>query len=297
MSNNTLRLGEQSLSRPKPRRNMKRLRLSALPIYLLLALGSLFMVIPFLWMLSTSLKDYTKVFLFPPQIIPEPIAWDNYVQVFQQQPFQLYFFNSLYIATLVTVGTGFLASLAGFAFAKLKFPFRNVIFLVLLSGMMIPTEVTAIPLFVGMSNVGLTNTHFPLIVPPILGAEGMFGVFLLRQFFLTIPDELMEAANIDGCAPWGTFMRIMLPLATPAIATLSIFTFLTSWNDFFNPLIYLNSQNLFTLPLALSLFTDQSGTQWNLLMAASVMATAPLLLVFFVAQKRFIEGVALTGFK
>ncbi len=271
--------------------------LQALPAYALLTLVSLVITVPFFWMVSTSLKDYTKVFLFPPQWIPNPIAWDNYTLVFEQQPFQLYFFNSLYIAVLVTLGTCLLASLAGFSFAKLNFPFRNTIFLVLLSGMMIPTEVTAIPLFVGMSNIGLANTHFPLIVPPIMGAEGMFGVFLLRQFFLTIPQDLVEASKIDGCSPWGTFWRVMLPLATPALATLSIFTFLTSWNDFFNPLIYLNSQNLFTLPLALSLFTDQSGTQWNLLMAASVIATAPLLIVFFVAQKRFIEGVALTGLK
>jgi len=248
-------------------------------------------------MVSTSLKDQTKVFVFPPQWIPDPIVWDNYPKVFERQPFQLYFFNSLYIAVTVTVGTAIFAALAGYAFAKLRFPFKNVIFVVLLSSMMIPAEVTAIPLFIGLTNFKLTNTHFPLIVPPILGAGGMFGVFLLRQFFITIPGELDEAAKIDGCNPWTTFWRIMLPQAIPALATLSIFTFLNSWNDFFDPLIYLSSKELYTLPLALSTFTDQTGTDWHLLMAASVMATLPLLLVFFLAQKRFIEGVALTGLK
>lgn len=282
-------------NRPKSL-NLKK-GLAALPIYGLLSLVSLLVIVPFLWMVSTSLKDPTKVFVFPPQWIPDPIVWDNYGKVFEKQPFQLYFFNSLYIAILVTLGTCLFASLAGYAFARINFPFRNVIFIVLLSSMMIPTEVTSIPLFLGLTNLSLANTHFPLIVPPILGAGGMFGVFLLRQFFITMPGELEEAAKMDGCNPWTTFLRIMLPQATPALATLSIFTFLNSWNDFFDPLIYLSSKELFTLPLALSMFTDQSGTEWQLLMAASVMATVPLLLVFFIAQQKFIEGVALTGLK
>lgn len=273
-------------------------RLAAIvPSYLGLLAVSLLMIVPFFWMVSTSVKDETKVFQFPPQWWPDPLRFDNYSKVFETQPFHLYFFNSLYIATLVTVGTCLCASLAGYAFARLNFPFKNVIFLVLLSSMMIPTEVTAIPLFIWMSNLNLANTHFPLIVPPMLGAGGMFGVFMLRQFFITMPADLDEAAKIDGCTPWGIFWRIMLPQATPALAALSIFTFLHSWNEFFEPLIYLSSKELYTLPLALSLFTDQSGTQWHLLMAASVMATVPLLTVFFFAQRRFIEGVALTGLK
>ncbi len=283
------------INRPKPL-NFKKV-LSALPIYGALTLISALVIVPFLWMVSTSLKDPTKVFVFPPQWIPNPLKWDNYTEVFNRQPFQLYFFNSLYIAVLVTLGTCLFASLAGYAFARIKFPFRNVIFVVLLSSMMIPTEVTSIPLFLGLTNLNLANSHFPLIVPPVLGAGGMFGVFLLRQFFITLPGELEEAARMDGCSPWTTFLRIMLPQATPALATLSIFTFLNSWNDFFDPLIYLSSKELYTLPLALSMFTDQTGTEWQLLMAASVMATIPLLVVFFLAQKKFIEGVALTGLK
>jgi len=265
--------------------------------YMLLISVSIVILMPFAWMVTTSLKHRTKIFLFPPQWIPEPIVWSNYVEVFTRQPFHLYFWNSAYIAVLVTAGTCIFAALAGYAFAKLSFPFKNAIFLILLSSMMIPTEVTAIPLFNWMSQLGLVNTHFPLIVPPMLGAGGMFGVFLLRQFFITVPNDLDESARIDGCTPWKTFWRIMLPLATPALATLCIFTFLNSWNEFFDPLIYLNSSKLFTLPLALSLFTDQSGTEWHLLMAASVLATLPLLIVFFIAQKKFIEGIAMTGLK
>jgi multiple sugar transport system permease protein len=280
-----------------PNGNLGKRILTALPIYAALSVVSILMVGPFLWMVSTSLKDQTKVFDFPPQWLPEPLRFDNYAQVFSVQPFHQYFFNSLYIAVTVTVGTCFFAALAGYAFARLNFPFRNLLFVGLLSSMMIPTEVTAIPLFVWMSNLGLANTHFPLIVPPMLGAGGMFGVFMLRQFFITMPVELDEAAKLDGCSPWGVFWRIMLPQATGALAALSIFTFLHSWNEFFEPLIYLSSKELYTLPLALSLFTDQSGTQWHLVMAASVMATLPLLLVFFLAQRKFIESMALSGLK
>ncbi|ANE45157.1 sugar ABC transporter ATP-binding protein [Paenibacillus swuensis] len=265
--------------------------------YAVLSIVSLIVLLPFFWMVSTSLKDFTKIFLFPPQWLPSPVRFQNYVDLFQTHPFHLYLFNSLYIAAIVTAGTCFFAALAGYAFAKIHFPFKNVIFLVLLSSMMIPTEVTTIPLFAWMSNWGLVDTHFPLIVPPMLGAGGMFGVFLCRQFYITIPSELDEAAKIDGCSPLRTFVSIMLPLATPALATLSIFTLLHSWNEFFEPLVYLNSSHLYTIPLALSLFTSESGTQWHLVMAASVVATLPLLILFFFAQKKFIEGVALTGLK
>ncbi len=279
------------------RKGTSSVRLANVVTYILLSAVTFLILIPFFWMITTSLKHQTKVFLFPPQWLPSPIEWGNYVEVFEKQPFHLYFYNSAYIAVLVTAGTCLFASLAGYAFAKIRFPFKNIIFLILLSSMMIPTEVTAIPLFKWMSVLHLVNTHFPLIVPPMLGAYGMFGVFLLRQFFITIPSDLDEAAKIDGCSPWMTFRRIMFPLCVPALATLCIFVFLHSWNEFFDPLIYLSSSDLYTLPLALSLFTDQSGTQWHLLMAASVLATLPLLIVFFFAQKKFIEGVAMTGMK
>lgn len=268
-----------------------------IPRYTVLILISVMILIPFYWMLSTSLKDYSKVFSFPPQWIPNPVAWENYVELFRIQPFHLYLFNSLYIGAAVTAGVCLFGALAGYAFAKITFPYRNLLFLLLLSSMMIPTEATAIPLFVILGKLGLVNTHFPLIIPPMLGAHGMFGVFLFRQFFITLPNDLVEAAKIDGCNPLKTFWKVMLPLATPALATLSILTFLHSWNEFFEPLVYLSSSKLFTIPLALSLFTDEGGTKGHLIMAASVVATVPLLTLFFFAQKKFIDGVAMTGLK
>ncbi len=266
--------------------------------YLILSIITIIIFAPFLWMVITSFKDSTKVFEFPPQLIPHPFVYQNYIEVFKFQPnFGLYYFNSFYIATLVTFGTAIVASLAGYAFAKIKFPFKSVIFLVLLSSMMIPTEVTAIPLFNWMGKLGWVNTHWPLIIPPILGSGGMFGLFMMRQYYITIPDEMDEAAKIDGCNHFQTFFRIMLPMAAPALASLSLITFLANWNEFFAPLIYLTSDKLFTLPLGLSMFTDQAGTQWNLVMVASVLATVPLLLIFFFAQKQFIESIALSGIK
>jgi len=266
--------------------------------YALLSIVTIIIVMPFFWMLTTSLKDRNKIFQFPPQWIPKPFVWSNYKEVFTAQPdFLLHYWNSLYIAVLVTAGTCIVGALAGFAFAKLSFPGRNVLFLVLLSGMMIPTEVTIIPNFIWFSKLGIIDKHFPLIIPPMLGAGGIFGVFLLRQFYITIPKDMDEAAEIDGCGPWLTFWKIMLPMTTPAFATLAIFTFLNSWEDFLDPLIYLNSSKLYTLPISLRMFTDMAGTDWHLLMAASVMATLPLLLVFFFAQKRFVEGVSTTGLK
>jgi multiple sugar transport system permease protein len=277
---------------------MKNKAVRNLPVYVLLIVVSVVILFPFLWMVTTALKDPTKIFMFPPQWIPKPFVWSNFSEVFVKQPsFLLYFWNSLYIAAVVTIGTCLVSALAGYAFAKIPFKFRNIVFLFLLSGMMIPTEVTAIPMFVWMTKLNLTDTHFPLIFPPMLGREGLFGVFLLRQFFITVPGELDEAAKIDGCTPWKTFWRIMFPLAGPALSTLAIFTFLHSWDNYFDPLIFISTDQLFTLPVGLKLFTDAAGTQWNLLMAASVMATLPLMLVFFFAQKRFIEGVAMTGLK
>ncbi|THF84585.1 carbohydrate ABC transporter permease [Cohnella fermenti] len=278
--------------------NKRQRAVSAAIRYVLLIAVSAVILVPFYWMITTSLKNQTKVFEFPMQLFPSPVVWGNYAEVFKAQPdFLLHYWNSFYIAVVVTVGTCLFAAIAGFAFAKIKFPLRNVWFLVLLSGMMIPAEVTTIPNFIWFSKLHLADTHFPLIVPPMLGAGGIFGVFLLRQFFITVPSELDEAAEIDGCTPWTTFWRIMAPLAAPAFATLSIFTFLNSWEDFLDPMIYISSSRLFTLPIAMKLFTDTAGTAWHLLMAASVMATLPLLLVFFFAQRRFIDGIATTGLK
>ncbi|MGG4131711.1 carbohydrate ABC transporter permease [Paenibacillus illinoisensis] len=269
----------------------------AIGTYLLLTLISLIMIVPFIWMISTSFKEPQSIFTYPPQWIPETFRFQNYVDVFRLIPFHRFYLNSVYIAVVVVLGTVFFASLAGYAFAKIPFKGRNMVFLTLLSAMMIPHEVTAIPMFLFMRQLGWIDTHLPLILLPIFGAGGVFGIFVMRQFFITVPTELEEAAMIDGCNRFWIYARIMLPIAKPGMATLTIFTFVTIWNEFFDPLIFINSRELMTLPLGLSLFTDEVGTAWQYLMSATVMATVPLLIVFFMAQRRFIEGVAMTGLK
>jgi multiple sugar transport system permease protein len=271
--------------------------LSAFGVYAALSAISLVMLVPFLWMLSTSFKEPQAIFTYPPQLLPSTFKWENYLDVFSLIPFERFYFNSVYISLVVVVGTVFFASLAGYAFAKIPFWGRNVVFLVLLSAMMIPHEVTAIPMFLFMRDLNWIDTHLPLILLPIFGAGGVFGIFVMRQFFITVPTELEEAAMIDGCNRFRIYWQIMLPIAKPGMATLTIFTFVAVWNEFFDPLIFINTRELMTLPLGLSLFTDEVGTSWHYLMSATVMATVPLLLVFFMAQKRFIEGVAMTGLK
>ncbi|KQO17548.1 carbohydrate ABC transporter permease [Paenibacillus sp. Leaf72] len=266
-------------------------------VYSLLSFISLIMLVPFLWMLSTSFKEPQDIFTYPPKLIPPAFRLQNYVDVFQLIPFHRFYFNSVYIAFVVVLGTVFFASLAGYAFAKIPFKGRNILFLILLSAMMIPHEVTAIPMFLFMRELNWIDTHLPLILLPIFGAGGVFGIFVMRQFFITVPTELEEAAMIDGCSRFRIYAQIMLPIAKPGLATLTIFTFVTVWNEFFDPLIFINSRHLMTLPLGLSLFTDEVGTSWHYLMSATVMATVPLLIVFFLAQRRFIEGVAMTGLK
>lgn len=264
--------------------------------YFVLCVFSIVILVPFFWMISSSLKTPGNIFVTPPQLIPNPFRWTNYTELFEAVPFGTQFFNSVYIGVVVTGGVCFFSSLAGYAFAKMHFAGKNIIFLLLLSSMMIPTEATIIPLFDWMSKLGFINTHIPLIIPPMLGAAGMFGVFMLRQFFITVPDDLIEAAKIDGCGPPRTFF-LVFPLAKATIGALFIYTFLGTWNEFLSPLVFLNSANLYTVPLSLSLLTDQHGTDWNLVMAASTIATLPLLLVFFFAQKQFVEGIAMTGIK
>ncbi len=264
---------------------------------LVLAVFCAVLMLPFFWMLSASLKQESKMFIFPPQWIPNPAVPENYANVFRHMPMLNYLGNSFKITALVLLGGAAVASMAGFAFSKLDFTFRSALFLLPLCSMMIPNEVIVIPLFRIWGGLGFVNTHVPLIVPHIVGAGGMFGVFLMRQYYLSIPSELCEAAKIDGCNPFSTYVRIFLPLSGPAIATLSIYNFMNAWNDFFDPLIYLSSAKLYTIPLGLSLFADSQTVQWSELMAASVIATAPLLIMFFLAQRKFMESVALSGLK
>ncbi|MEH7255058.1 carbohydrate ABC transporter permease [Neobacillus niacini] len=262
--------------------------------YIILSLISILMIGPLLWMMTTSLKEPTRIFT---QFIPNPIRWENYLEVLGQADFLKQYWNSIYIAVIVTLLVLMFASMAGYAFARIKFPGSNIIFILFLSTMMIPPEVTIIPLFLFMRDIGLINTHIPLILLPIFGAPGAFGIFLMRQFFLVIPKELEEAAIMDGCSRFRIFWRIFLPLSVPALSTLTIFTFLSNWDEFLYPLIFTNSRELMTLPVGLSLFTDETGTAWHHLMSATTLATIPILIIFFFAQQKFIEGMTAGSIK
>ncbi len=252
------------------------------------------MIGPLLWMISTSLKEPTRIFT---QFFPNPVKWENYTDVLSNAIFLKQYWNSIYIGVIVTLLVIVFASMAGYAFARIKFPGRNVIFILFLSVMMIPPEVTIIPLFLFMRDLELINTHIPLILLPVFGAPGAFGIFLMRQFFIVIPKELEEAAIMDGCSRIRIFWRVMLPLSIPALSTLTIFTFLTNWDEFLYPLIFTSSRELMTLPVGLSLFTDETGTAWHHLMSATTLATIPLLLIFFFAQQKFIEGMTAGSIK
>lgn len=262
--------------------------------YVVIIIVSLMMVLPFVWMLSASLKAETEIFGFPIKWIPESFRWDNYSEVWTSVPFHLYYLNTIKIAVITTILVIMNSSLAGYAFAKIKFPESNRVFFIYVATMMIPYQVMMIPQFMLMNKLELVNSHWALI---ILGTFNPFGVFLFRQFFLSIPDELLEAARIDGLSEFGIYWRIIMPLSRPAIASLVIFSFMHSWNDFLGPLIYLTSDRLYTLQLGIQHFITEYNTEYALLMAAAVSAIVPTILVYFLAQDHFIKGVASTGIK
>jgi len=255
-------------------------------------------VFPTLWMFSAALKTNEQIFAAPLSVLPSSVHWGNFAEVFRDYPFATQYFNSVYIAVLVTTLTIGLSALAGYGFSKLRFPGRDALFIVCLSVMMLPNEAIALPQFVLFRVFGATNTHVPIILLQVFGGTGALAVFLMRQHFLTIPKEIDEAALLDGLDRWGIFWRVLLPLSKPSLAAVGIFTFLNSWNDYFNPLIYLNAQERFTLPLALQSFTDPlGGVFWNLTLTASSLTTLPLLIAFLVAQRQFIETLASSGIK
>ena len=263
-------------------------------LHLLLYAMAFMTVAPFLWMLLASFKDLGEILQYPPTWIPQRIILDNFVNAFQAAPFGRFYFNSLFVASAVTLGQLFTCSLAAYAFARLHFPGRDVLFYIFLGTMMVPGQVTMIPGFMVLHWLGWIDTYAALIVP---GLASAFGTFLLRQFFLTIPRDLEDAAAIDGCSRFGVLWRIILPLSRPALATLSIFTFMGVFNDFLWALIVVSSEELKTVQLGLAIFRDRYQTDWGQLMAASVTATVPILVVFFFAQKYFIRGITLSGLK
>ena len=280
---------------PSARGRPLRLLLERGGFQLTLALGSLVFALPFVWMVSTSLKADRQIFAFPPIWVPDPFIWGNFPAVFIYAPMHLYFLNTLTIALAHVLGAIFTCSLAAYAFSRLRAPGRDVIFMVMVSQMMVPYIVTLVPLYLLFAKFDWIDTFYPLTVPAFLGTP--FYIFMLRQFFLSIPMELEEAAIIDGASRLRIWWSIVLPLAKPALATVAIFSFMFAWNDFTGPLIFLNTREKFTLSLGLQAFMFERRTMWGPLMAASTMMIMPILIVFFLAQKHFIQGIALTGIK
>ncbi|SFP08127.1 multiple sugar transport system permease protein [Amycolatopsis arida] len=272
--------------------------LARVALYAFLVALSVPLVFPFLWMISSALKLPGDVLASPPQLIPRAITWDNIRAVFTFQPFGRQIYNSLYIATLVALFTCALSLLSGYAFARLRFPGRNVIFFVFLSALMLPVEVTLIPNFTLMKHLGLADTHVPLLTLPVFGATGVTGIFLMRQFIQSVPVELEEAAMIDGMGRPRILLHVVLPLARPMLGTIGIIAFLYSWNSFLEPLVFVNRSELFTVPLALTAFTDTSGNPiWGVQMAATAISTVPLLIAYLVARRQITESLAQTGIK
>jgi multiple sugar transport system permease protein len=264
-------------------------------IYLLLFLGILFLVGPFVWMVLGSFKTTGELRQVPPTWFPEAPTLSNYEDLFSRLNFLGYFFNSTVVALAVTVGNIVFCSMLGYALAKLEFPGKRILFVVVLGTLMVPSVVTFMPLFVLTANLGLVNTHAGLILPFLVGA---FGVFLMRQFIAGLPDELLDAARVDGAGEHYIFWRIILPLCGPALATLGILTFLGSWNSFLWPLVVATSDTMYTLPVAIALFaTGQQETNIALLMAGSVVVIVPVLIVFIALQRYFTQGIAMTGIK
>lgn len=267
-------------------------------IYLLMSLLAVPFVFPFLWMIASSLKTDIEVFASPPTLLPQTFQWQNYARVFELQPFAQQYWNSIYIAVLVTIGTLLFASLAGYAFARIRFRGRGLLFILLLSGLMMPEEVTIIPKFAFVQLLGWDNTHIPLIIFPIFGAHGVVATFMMRQHFLNMPEELEEAARLDGLSLWGIFWRIAIPISGPVISAVTIITFLYSWNAFLEPLVYLEDVALFTLPLALRGFTDEFGIPiWEVQLAATTLSVLPILLFYIAAQRLIVESFATSGVK
>ena len=263
--------------------------------YIILILGSIFMLMPLVWLVRSSFMELNQIFIFPPVWIPEPFTFENYPGVFEAVPFLKYFINTFTILIPSVIGTLISCCMGAYAFSRLNWPYRDFIFAILMTTLMLPYAVTLIPTFLIWAKLGLVNTFWPLIIPKWFGA--IFYIFLLRQFFLTIPKELDEAAKIDGANPLQILWHVILPLSRPALITVAIFAALAEWNDFLGPLIYLNNDEDYTLAIGLAQFTGLYHSQWNLLMAASTMVVIPVIILFFFAQKHFIEGIALTGTK
>ncbi|ACI58515.1 binding-protein-dependent transport systems inner membrane component (plasmid) [Rhizobium leguminosarum bv. trifolii WSM2304] len=272
----------------------RKVTIGTIAIYAIVIAVTLIMLMPFAWMLSASLKLSRDVFAFPIEWIPSQPQWQNYVDIWTKIPLALFIYNTSKLTIIVTLLQLLTSSFAAYAFAKLNFPYKNTLFLGYIATIAMPWQVYMVPQFLLMREFGLNNTHLALIC---LQAFTAFGVFLMRQFYMSIPTELCEAARIDGMNEYQIWARIMLPLSKPALSTLTIFTFVTTWNDFLGPMIYLTKTELKTVQIGLRMFISQYSAEYGLIMAASVVALIPVLVVFLVLQRFFVEGIASTGLK
>jgi len=270
--------------------------LSAGVIWVVLLAGAVLMLAPLLWMISCSFKLEQRVFQFPPQLIPDPFRPANYVEALTYKPFHIYLRNTVFLVVINELAILLSSSFCAYGFARIQFPGREFWFGLVLATMMVPYVVMMVPQFVIFSRLKWIDTFLPLTVPYFFGG-GAFNIFLLRQFFRSIPEDLADAARIDGCSEYAIYARIMMPLAKPALTTVAIFTFLGTWNDFMGPLLYINSPERFTLAIGLASFRSVMLNRWDLLMAASTAMTLPVVVVFFLAQRYFVQGVVLTGLK
>jgi multiple sugar transport system permease protein len=264
-------------------------------VYVVLTVGLMLLAGPFIWMLLGSFKPDAELRQVPPTWLPEHPTLDNYRQLFGQLAFPTFFFNSTLVAVAITLGNLVFCSMLGYALAKLQFPGKRVVFALVLGMLMVPGMVTFVPLFVLVSNLGLVNTYAGLIMPWLAGP---LGVFLMRQFIIGLPDELIDAARVDGASEFRIFASVIMPLCGPALATLGILTFLASWNNFLWPLVVAQSADKYTLPVALALYSiGENSTKYGLLMAGSVVTILPILLLFVLLQRYFVQGIAMTGLK
>ena len=265
-------------------------------IYIILFFISFVCLVPFYWMIRSSLMDMSQIFTMPPIWIPKPIKFSNYKEALTMLPFGRYFLNTLFVVVFTVLGTVITSSLCAYSFSRIEWKGRDTVFGILLTAMMIPFAVTLIPTFIGWQKLGVVNSYAPLIVPAWFGG-GVFNVFLLRQFFRTIPKELDEAARIDGAGHFTIYSKIIMPLSKPSLIVVSLFSFMGSWNDFLGPLVYLNDGDKFTLSLGLMQFQGMYSAQWQYMMAAATVVLVPIVIIFFIGQKYFIEGISMSGMK
>jgi multiple sugar transport system permease protein len=265
-------------------------------VYIMLIGGAIFALLPLYWLFRSSLMDMVQIFEMPPVLIPSPTHFDNYVKAMTVVPFARYFLNTTVIVVGVVVGTLLSSSISAFAFARLKWKGRDTIFGILMSGMMLPFAVTLIPTFIGWSALDLNNTYAPLIIPAWFGG-GMANIFMLRQFYTTLPKELDEAAIVDGAKTFTIFVKIILPLSKSALIVVGLFSFMGAWNDFLAPLVYISTPDKYTVALGLQQFKGMYNAEWHLMMAAATVVVLPVIIVYFIGQRYFMDGIALTGLK